>query len=987
VELMIMKPTLSITRKELDSYFSSLMALIFIGVFLAVTLFTFFWVDDFWARNLTDVRPLFRWMPLLMIFLVAALTMRQWSEEQQTGTLEILLTMPVRTVQLVLGKFLAVLALVAVALLLTIFLPITISSLGSLDWGPVIGGYLAALLMVSAYIAIGLFVSSRTDNPIVSLIVTVLVCGLFHMIGTPSITNLVGSNTADLLRDLSTSSRFESIQRGVIDMRDLLYYLSLTVAFLALNVLSLDARRWSRGAQTRTYRLNSRVTVTLAVVNLLVFNVLVSPVRAARVDMTADHLYSLSPVTKELLSNLQEPLLIRGYFSKKNHPLLEPLIPQIRDMLDEYKVAAGSKLKVETVDPIDDPSIEAEANQTYGIRPVPLRVTDRSGQSVINVYFDLLIRYGDQSQVLSFQDLIVAEEYGNTVELRLRNLEYDLTSAIKHVVFGFQSVDAVLASLKEPATLTLYYTPDTLPDSLKTAPDTIQKVAESIQTDANGAFTFNMVNVNDPQSPVSPQDLYNRYQIRPVSTSLFSPDTYYLHMVLQAGDHTQVIYPSGEVSESEVRTAIESGLKRAAPGFLKVVGLWEPPQIPQQDAFGQSQPSLQQYQTIQSMLGQNYEVRTVDLTTGQVPTDIDVLLVIAPQNMTDLERYAIDQYLMRGGSVFVAAGDFGLTQDPYTGSLALNPIQDGLQEMLASYGITVNPGLVFDPQNEPFPVPVTRTVSGVPVSEIQALNYPPFVDVRSDGMDRHSPIVSGLPAITMNWVSPITLDDTLNTGRQVTVLLRSTSGSWETTDPNIQPNPTAYPKYGFPVEGKAQSYTLAVAVEGSFQSFFKGKEIPTAPSDSTTQDQSSGSTTDQTPSNASTPASVGTLDQSPDTARLVVVGSAEFLNDNVLQISQSFNSDRYLNSLQFVQNAVDWFVQDTDLATIRSRGASVRVLNPLTDTQKSRWEILNYALALLSLGGIGVIWRLKKRAEKPMPLVLPGDEDASPQAEQPSMPS
>jgi ABC-2 type transport system permease protein len=111
------------------------------------------------------------------------------------------------------------------------------------------------------------------------------------------------------------------------------------------------------------------------------------------------------------------------------------------------------------------------------------------------------------------------------------------------------------------------------------------------------------------------------------------------------------------------------------------------------------------------------------------------------------------------------------------------------------------------------------------------------------------------------------------------------------------------------------------------------------------------------------------------------------LNDNVLQISQSFNSDRYLNSLQFVQNAVDWFVQDTDLATIRSRGASVRVLNPLTDTQKSRWEFLNYVLALLSLGGIGVIWRLKKRAEKPMPLTLPGEEAAAQQAEQPSTPS
>ena len=170
-----MKQTLSITRKELAGYFGSPMALIFVGAFLAVTLFAFFWVDTFFARGIADVRPLFRWMPVLMIFLVAALTMRQWSEEQRAGTLEVLLTLPVSKVQLVLGKFLAVMALVALALALTLFLPITVSLLGNLDWGPVIGGYLAALLMAAAYAAIGLFVSSRTDNQIVALILTVLV--------------------------------------------------------------------------------------------------------------------------------------------------------------------------------------------------------------------------------------------------------------------------------------------------------------------------------------------------------------------------------------------------------------------------------------------------------------------------------------------------------------------------------------------------------------------------------------------------------------------------------------------------------------------------------------------------------------------------------------------------------------------------------------------------------------------------------------------
>ena len=104
-----MKQMLSITRKELDSYFGSPMALIFIGAFLAVTLFAFFWVDAFFARGVADVRSLFRWMPVLLILLVAAQTMRQWSEEQRSGTLEVLLTLPVRLVQLVLGKFLAVL--------------------------------------------------------------------------------------------------------------------------------------------------------------------------------------------------------------------------------------------------------------------------------------------------------------------------------------------------------------------------------------------------------------------------------------------------------------------------------------------------------------------------------------------------------------------------------------------------------------------------------------------------------------------------------------------------------------------------------------------------------------------------------------------------------------------------------------------------------------------------------------------------------------
>ncbi|MFQ5578256.1 MAG: Gldg family protein, partial [Anaerolineae bacterium] len=357
-----MKQTLAITRKELNNYFGSPMALIFLGAFLAVTLFSFFWVDTFFARGIADARPLFRWMPILMIFLVAALTMRQWSEEQQTGTLEVLLTLPVRPAQLVIGKFLAVVALIGVSLALTLFLPLTVSALGNLDWGPVIGGYLAALLMAAAYAAIGLFISSRTDNQIVALILTVLACGLFYLIGTRGVTEFLGGAAGNILRAAASGSHFESIERGVIDLRDLVYYLSLAALFLTLNVLSLDAKRWSRGRHTLAYRRNAILAATLLGLNLVALNGWLYPFSNIRLDLTAHKEYTLSQTTRDLLGNLQEPLLIRGYFSQKTHPLLAPLVPRIEDTLREYQIASGGKVMVEFVDPAKDPDKETEAN-------------------------------------------------------------------------------------------------------------------------------------------------------------------------------------------------------------------------------------------------------------------------------------------------------------------------------------------------------------------------------------------------------------------------------------------------------------------------------------------------------------------------------------------------------------------------------------------------------------------------------------------------
>ena len=176
-----------IQRKELVLFFASPIGYLFLGAYLAATLFIFFWVESFFARNIADVRPMFEWLPVLLIFLSAAVTMRMWSEERRSGTLEFVATLPVSTWEFVVGKFLACWVLLLIALVLTLPLPLSVALIGDIDWGPVLAGYLAAMLLGGAYLCIGLFVSARTDSQIVSLIVTSLICAGFYLLGSPAI--------------------------------------------------------------------------------------------------------------------------------------------------------------------------------------------------------------------------------------------------------------------------------------------------------------------------------------------------------------------------------------------------------------------------------------------------------------------------------------------------------------------------------------------------------------------------------------------------------------------------------------------------------------------------------------------------------------------------------------------------------------------------------------------------------------------------------
>lgn len=958
----------NVAAKELRTYFLSPVALIFIATFLLASLFSFFWVEGFFVRGSADIRPLFKWLPVLLAFLVPALGMRLWAEEKKSGTMELLLTMPLTTWSAVLGKFASGLTLVAVALALTAPVPISVSMLGDLDWGPVAGGYLATLLLAGAYLAVTLCISASTSNQLVALVFGAVSCSMLYLVGSDTVAGFFGGNVAELLRGLGAGSRFDSIQRGVLDLRDLAYYVAIIGFFLSLNVLLLERQRWSGSVKGAKGRMNAIAAVALLGANAIALNVLVAPVRGARVDLTENHEYSISSVTKDLLQGLDEPLLLRGYLSEKTHPLLAPLSPRVRDMLEEY-AALSPNVHVEIIDPTTDEEAEAEAGKVWGIRSVPFQFADRHESSVVNSFFHVLVRYGDQHEVLGFDELIEVSANGMDIDVRLRNLEYDLTRTIQKTVYGFQSLESVFARLPSAASFTVYASsPDKLPKGYAEVPATLEAVARKLEKRSNGKFTWTRVDPDDPSSGVTREQLAQQ-GVKPLQASIFSQETFYLQMLLQIGGRAEQLMPGGGNTEAELEEAIVASLKRGGPGALKTVGLAiggvepEPPQ-PQYPGMQPppAPPGSLPYRTLQGALAESYSVVEVDLLTGQVPGAVDVLVVLDPRQLDDAGRWALDQFLMRGGSAIVAAGGRVLDLGSMGRGLSLMRVETGLTDLLAHHGIRVGGEIVLDAQNATFPIPVTRDVGGFQVRQVQMLPYPAFPDVRADGMNREHPALAGLPGAVLHWPSPVELIDAdgdsegdaaaESTLPKREVLLSSSEESWTTDQFDAQPNFELYGELGWQVGPERQPWPLAVSAVGPLTSFFEGKPVP----------QLGGTEADVLTG--------GLISASPERSRLVVIGSASFVSDPAVEITRSV-SDQWLNNVQLISNLIDWSLEDVELLKIRSRGQQARVLEPTELATRKTFEMVNYGIALLAVLGLGIFSRGRRRDSDPMELDAP----------------
>ena len=358
------------------------------------------------------------------------------------------------------------------------------------------------------------------------------------------------------------------------------------------------------------------------------------------------------------------------------------------------------------------------------------------------------------------------DQIGNDLSVRLRNLEYDLTStkkAIKKAVSGFQRQDAVFAALDEPLLLTAYITEQTLPEALVEAPGHFAMVAAELAAESNGKLVVNVVDPDLPGSPVTREQIQQSQGIAPSLVELGSTDSYYFHMVLHRGDEGILIYPGGEATEADIRASIDAGIRRVVPGLLKSVGLWVPPNDPVTGMFGQDVPPISSWSYVHQQLSQNYNMVLADLSQGEAPA-VDVLVIVSPRDMAPKEILAIDQFLMRGGSVIIASGNFIVSPIQMGTGIGIEEVKEGVGEMLASYGVEIGKELVLDTQNEEFPIQVQRRVGGVTVLDIERIAYPPFVDIRRDAMDTESPVTANMPAITLQWASPLQIDEAKNQG-------------------------------------------------------------------------------------------------------------------------------------------------------------------------------------------------------------------------------
>jgi ABC-2 type transport system permease protein len=505
------KQTWRVARREFRSYFDHPTAYILVVAFLVLALFLSF--RSIFTSGAASLRPLFDLLPWLLAVFVPAITMRSLAEERRSGTLAWLIAQPMSEVELVAGKFLGDWLFVLVALAGSLPTAVGILLASTADPGIVIGQYVGAALLAAELVAIGLFASSVTSNQITAFIIgamidfALILAGLrFTQIGLPG-------PLARAVGDLSVLTHFEAVTRGVVDLRDVLYFVTTSGVFLALAYWAVARERLSpvRGGFRRL-----RTGVTALIVGVVALNLLGGHIHG-RLDLTRNHLFTLSKGTRQILGDLNDVVTVKFFVSSSLPSEVDLTRRDVQDLLADYRSASDGNVRVQVIHPADR-GPEADEAQSLGVRPIQFNVVRNDEFQVKRGWLGMAVEYAGQHETIPLVQSTA-------------DLEYRLTSAISSLTRTSKPTVAFLTGFG-----------------------------------ARGPDAF----------PGLRQELAGRYAVRPVpigsdsAAPELSPDS--VAMIVLAG-------PTEALGDS-ARSAVERYLDRGGAGLLLLPSNQLSPQMP-----------------------------------------------------------------------------------------------------------------------------------------------------------------------------------------------------------------------------------------------------------------------------------------------------------------------------------------------------------------------------------------------------------------------
>lgn len=401
----------TIARRELKALFDHPTGYILLIVFIAANDFLFF--RQAYLYDVASLRPMLDILPWLLLFLVPAVTMRALAEDTRTGTIEVVLAQPLTELQLLLGKYVGQVLFIWIGLALTLPIPLTLALGADLQVGVIFAQYVGAAFLTAGLAGVGVWASSLTRNQVTAFIIGLAAMFVLVLVGLDPLIVGLPAVLGTIAARLGVLSHFSDITRGVIDLRDVLYFATLAAIFLSLAYLGIMRRRLApHGGALRRLRAGTAILVAaLVMVDLLGGYI------GGRLDLTPGHAYTISKGTKQILKSLPDIVTIKLFATKSLPPQIALLRRDIDDLLSDYRSAGGSKVHVQVEDPSTSKAAETEA-QSLGVRPVQFNVVGRSELSVKRGYLGIAVRYQDKSEAIPLIQ-------------RTDDLEYRLTSMIK----------------------------------------------------------------------------------------------------------------------------------------------------------------------------------------------------------------------------------------------------------------------------------------------------------------------------------------------------------------------------------------------------------------------------------------------------------------------------------------------------------------------------------------------------------------------------